>query len=222
MIQHYSGIVRNVDDPEKRGRLIVSIPEILSVDDDQYPDWIPPRASLGSGAGSTGGFFVPPVGSVIVVEFNGDQVRWMGGVYGPESALPSALSGEEYPNRSGWTSPDGSAISWLGRSTARVDAGESYVELGESATVFGGNVILGDGGESLVLGEAFLSDLRAYMQAVATFLVATSTATVAPQIALAATNALIPPSAFITMPANIAASVGPAKNPYLSRRSSTD
>ena len=95
MLGKYRGIVFNNLDPERRGRLQATVPEVLG----EIPTgWATPCAPY---AGPGGGFFsVPPLGAGVWIEFEaGDVSRpiWTGcywGVGEPPMAPPASAPGQ--------------------------------------------------------------------------------------------------------------------------------
>lgn len=101
--RYYTAVVDDTADPEQRGRLKLVIGELLG--EAVYPDWIEPRIAGGPGAAAM--FFVPPAGSVVIVEADDrDQLRWSGGQFGGQNSLPAFLLAN-YPARSGFSAPGG-------------------------------------------------------------------------------------------------------------------
>jgi len=83
-------VLQNID-PEMRGRLILSIPDVLSL----VPStWAEPCVPLAGPTGpSMGVYMVPPIGAGVWVEFEqGDIDRpiWVGCRWGGKSDIPSA------------------------------------------------------------------------------------------------------------------------------------
>ncbi|MEQ9504514.1 MAG: phage baseplate assembly protein V [Deltaproteobacteria bacterium] len=83
----YRGFVTDNADPEKRGRLRLSVPSVLG---DEETDWALPCLPFG-GAGGYGSFFVPEPGAQIWVEFEeGDVDRpiWVGAFWRSVADVP--------------------------------------------------------------------------------------------------------------------------------------
>lgn len=110
----YQGTVVNNNDPLKIGRVKVRVPQLLPVEaitDSQCP-WAVMKRSTGWGGNSErSSFFVPEVGSKVLVQFNG------GDIYSPiyETCPPDNSTkitdfNTNYPNRSGWKDPDGNIL----------------------------------------------------------------------------------------------------------------
>ena len=83
----YRGTVLNNSDPEKRGRLLVSVPDVVAL----FPStWALPCGPL-SGL-QTGVFPIPPVGAKVWVEFehgDPDQPIVVGGFWGTAAEVPA-------------------------------------------------------------------------------------------------------------------------------------
>lgn len=99
--KHYGkhrGIVTDNKDPQKRGRLKLRIPSVLS---DQDSDWALPCLPYG-GANQQGMFMVPEVEAQVWVEFEeGDIHRpiWVGTFWQQESDVPEDAAREEPTTR---------------------------------------------------------------------------------------------------------------------------
>lgn len=61
----YEGFVYDNEDPEKRGRVRVTIPGVI----EPYTDWAEPTATFGGGGPQRGGVLVPEIGSLVDVMF---------------------------------------------------------------------------------------------------------------------------------------------------------
>jgi hypothetical protein len=91
----YRGTVVNNIDPEQRGRLIVSVPDVLTL----VPStWAEPCTPLAGPTGPPMGvYLVPPIGAGVWVEFeqgDPDYPIWVGCRWGSSSDIPSlALAG---------------------------------------------------------------------------------------------------------------------------------
>jgi uncharacterized protein involved in type VI secretion and phage assembly len=84
----YSAIVKNNEDPEKRGRLQLLIPDVLK---DKASDWAKPCLPFGGGAGY-GWFLVPDNNAQVWAEFEGGDVSrpiWTGIFWQQESDVPT-------------------------------------------------------------------------------------------------------------------------------------
>lgn len=105
----YTGIVTNVEDPDKRGRIKVKIPAILGLDN-ELAVWAEPSDLKISGKGH-GEFFVPYVGDFVTVSFEFgslDKPIYRGG-YFVKDALPADFK-NSYNNVRGWVFRNGSKI----------------------------------------------------------------------------------------------------------------
>ena len=94
----FRGFVTDNKDPEKRGRLKLSVPSVLA---DQDTDWALPCLPYG-GADQQGMFMVPEVEAQVWVEFEeGDIHRpiWVGTFWQQESDVPGDASKEEPTTR---------------------------------------------------------------------------------------------------------------------------
>ena len=78
-----------------------------------WPDWVPGRFAGGVGAPiGTGLFWIPPNGSLVQVEVEGNDpntLRWLGGTIGDVQSPPPFLLGN-YPRRAGWSAPQGGSL----------------------------------------------------------------------------------------------------------------
>jgi uncharacterized protein involved in type VI secretion and phage assembly len=86
----YRGTVINNIDPEQRGRLIVSVPDVLTL----VPStWAEPCTPLAGPAGPPMGvYLVPPIGAGVWVEFehgDPDYPIWVGCRWGASSDIPT-------------------------------------------------------------------------------------------------------------------------------------
>ena len=94
----YRGFVVDNKDPQKRGRLQLTIPSVL---DDQESDWALPCLPFG-GASGYGLFVVPEIGAQIWAEFEeGDLHRpiWTGTFWQQESDVPEDAAKDEPTTR---------------------------------------------------------------------------------------------------------------------------
>ena len=103
---HDGCIVRDNNDPQRRGRLIVECPTIAS--GENMGDWMEPMFHFVDSVGTCGSFWVPNVGSLVSVEVesgseaqvNGLRPKWRCDVY-PTDTVPEEFR-ENYPERRGW------------------------------------------------------------------------------------------------------------------------
>ena len=114
--RYYTARVHDNADPEQRGRLMLEIPELLDLEDEDaiWPEWVDPRIPGGAGPGAVGLFWIPPVDAIVVVERERGEglaplLRWSGGTLGNKGTLPSFLAGN-YPARAGFSSPTGTSL----------------------------------------------------------------------------------------------------------------
>ncbi|MGA7180804.1 MAG: phage baseplate assembly protein V [Thiobacillaceae bacterium] len=89
----YRGTVINNIDPELRGRLMVSVPDVLSLIPSTWAEACAPLA--GPTGPPMGVYLVPPIGAGVWVEFeHGDPNRpvWVGCRWGSQADVPSIAS----------------------------------------------------------------------------------------------------------------------------------
>jgi hypothetical protein len=98
------GVVTNIDDPAKAGRVKVALP---SMDGQEFPDWIDPEFEPGWVAmpvvGDTVALVSPEGGDI--VEFS-NEMRYKGKVLNEANPVPDEFK-ENYPRRRGYMSPSG-------------------------------------------------------------------------------------------------------------------
>ncbi len=84
----YRGTVTNNCDPEMRGRLMVSVPDVLGPHSGAWAEACTPLA----GPGAPMGFYaIPAIGTTVWVEFeqgNADYPIWAGCLWGASAAIP--------------------------------------------------------------------------------------------------------------------------------------
>lgn len=86
----YRGTVLNNVDPELRGRLMLTVPDVLGVIPSSWAEPVVPLA--GPTGPPMGVYFVPPIGAGVWVEFeagNPDYPIWAGCRWGTTSDLPT-------------------------------------------------------------------------------------------------------------------------------------
>lgn len=94
--KHYGlfyGEVVNIHDPLQLGRIKVKIPHYISFVEEMIP-WATYCSPGNGGTDSVGFYFLPPVGSTVVVSFVGGDPEfpvWMGGVPGRPDDVPETL-----------------------------------------------------------------------------------------------------------------------------------
>lgn len=111
---HEGCIIRDNDDPQKRGRLLVECPTIVS--GETMGDWMEPCFHFVDSENSCGAFFVPSIGSMVTVEIeaeegaevNGLMPKWRCDIY-PTDTLPDEFK-ENYPERRGWKTRSGHVL----------------------------------------------------------------------------------------------------------------
>jgi uncharacterized protein involved in type VI secretion and phage assembly len=89
----YRGIVTDVDDPDNRGRIKVTVPSVLG---DNESQWADPAFPYGGGSGF-GWVAVPPVDSAVLIEFiEGDPSAplWTGAFWRPADTVPPEYTGQ--------------------------------------------------------------------------------------------------------------------------------
>jgi uncharacterized protein involved in type VI secretion and phage assembly len=91
----YRGTVVNNIDPQQLGRLLVEVPDVLSL---APSSWAVPCIPLAGPTGTPmGAYFVPPIGAGVWVEFeqgDPDHPIWVGCRWGSQSDIPPlALTG---------------------------------------------------------------------------------------------------------------------------------
>ena len=168
-MRYYSAIVKDSDDPDKRGRIKAEIPALL---DGQWHDWIDVWAPLG-----LAGVWVPRVDDVVIVaRQDGGALRWLGGTLeGSSRAWPDPFR-KDYGQRHGVASADGAAclvlVSGGGVLLLAGPQGTITLATGEDARV-----------EPLVLGQTFGQAWDDFLTAFTTFLGSISAAAVEPTLA---------------------------------------
>lgn len=147
-VRYYTAVVDANNSEDFPGHLKLVIPQMLGTD--AHPDWIPPRMSLGSGAGV---WWIPAVGSVVMVEeFEGD-LYWGPAPVGAVNLIPEPFKAN-YPNRVGITSQDakhylaletGGNVELVSAADLLLQGPKSSLSLTDSKTrlVTGGKVYLG-------------------------------------------------------------------------------
>lgn len=109
--EYHRGIIRDNEDPEKRGRLIVECSTIVC--GEALGDWIDPQFHFIDSSAKAGAFWVPNIGSDVTVEIESEpdseatglEPRWRCEVY-PQDSVPDEFT-ENYPNRRGWKTKAG-------------------------------------------------------------------------------------------------------------------
>jgi len=110
----YPGIVEEVDDPEERGRIKVSLPSLLA-EGEVIDTWVEPCGQAIAGDQS-GGFFPPYEGDIVDIIFENGDIhfpRYLGGFWG-EDELPDDFT-EGYdedgvPQVRGWVFASGQKL----------------------------------------------------------------------------------------------------------------
>ena len=99
----YRGTVLNNVDPEQRGRLMLSVPDVLGT---VPSSWAEPCVPLAGPTGPPMGvYLVPPIGSGVWVEFeHGDPSYpiWVGCRWGAQSDIPP-LARASLPTSEQWS-----------------------------------------------------------------------------------------------------------------------
>ena len=138
----YRAVVAKIDDPQKRGRIQVTVADVLGTGISST--WALPCVPMA--APNAGVFVIPPVGALVWVEFEQGDVDypiWTGGFWGESSELPEmALSPE--PNGT-----DGQNI------VLRSSGGQVLAVSDASASSSAGGIVLKSaGGASLVVNDS--------------------------------------------------------------------
>ena len=110
----YRAVVTNVDDPETRGRVRFRCRELLN-NDEEFPFWAEP-CFPSTGANSSGFFFIPDVGTAILIsivedhpedQYHGETLmlsgglpRWHCGLYNTPDSFPAEFK-SNFPKRQG-------------------------------------------------------------------------------------------------------------------------
>jgi len=112
-----TGVVRDNNDPQMRGRLIVECPEIVS--GEALGDWVEPKFHFidnGDENAKAGCMWIPNIGATVTVsieagedaEVIGLDPRWECTLY-PDGTVPDEFQ-ENYPNRRGWVTRAGHTL----------------------------------------------------------------------------------------------------------------
>jgi hypothetical protein len=145
----YLGIVVDNDDPKGLARLRVRVPEVFG---DEPTGWCMPCTPYG-GAG-TGLAAVPPVGSLVYVEWTGGDVSrvpiWSGGAWPDGEGVPEAG-----PDAIALTTPAGHRV--IIRDTAGSEAIEIEAASGAKIVLDGDGVLVEFGTQRLAVSRASIS-----------------------------------------------------------------
>lgn len=181
---HEGCIVRDNNDPQKRGRLIVECPTVVT--GESLGEWMEPSFHFVDSQNSCGAFFIPSVGSIVTVEIesgseaqaNGLMPKWRCDIY-PTDTVPEEFQ-EHYPERRGWKTRSGHVMYFDdteddkqfyymhpsgteiyvnndGKVIIATD-GDSSIRLGSAAAV-----------QRAVLGDIFTDDLNNLVTAIRTY-----------------------------------------------------
>ena len=170
----FAGVVVDVDDPKKIGRLRAKVPEILG--EDTQSGWAMPCMPAGGGA-DHGFYAMPQAGDTVWIEFAaGDLTRpiWAGCFWGaPTSSggqndlgtasgaeAPKGFEADAAPGQNIWKTASGHLISLDDEGGVVVISEASGAEVKITAsgeiTLTADKIMLGsNAGEKLVLGDAF-------------------------------------------------------------------
>jgi hypothetical protein len=108
--EYHSGIVRDNQDEQKRGRLLIECPDIAY---GQTMPWADPKMHFVDSSKQAGSFWIPNIGSIIEVEIESEEdseattllPKWRCDVY-PDGTVPEVFQ-ENYPERRGWVTAAG-------------------------------------------------------------------------------------------------------------------
>lgn len=109
--EEHIGTVRDNNDPDKRGRLMIECPTIVS--GETMAGWIEPSFHFVDSSQNSGCMWIPNIGSTVTVsieaeeeaEVNGLDPRWKCEVF-PQGTVPEEFK-TNYPNRKGWVTKGG-------------------------------------------------------------------------------------------------------------------
>lgn len=113
----HRGIVVDNDDPDKLGRVKVTIADLLEETDSTLLPWVYPHNPTGLGGNGTGWFGVPEEGSELIIEFPFHDIY--SGVYTgfyQNVNTHQSVFDDEYPNTYGWV--DSTGTYWKVKKTA--------------------------------------------------------------------------------------------------------
>lgn len=161
-------IVRDIDDPERRGRIRVECGDILA-EGHVIPDWVEPCFPVASSG--SGWFFLPRPGSIVDLEIvsNADEdevygmafmmhpdYRWRSCLYGSAEDVPEPFRAKDgYGMKGGYMSPGGQLF-MLDDKTMEVILRARTLRL-----------VSDDASEPLVLGDVLTSFLKDVLDAIA-------------------------------------------------------
>lgn len=111
--EYHSGIVRDNDDPEMRGRLLIECPDVAY---GQSLPWASPKMHFVDSDRRAGSFWIPNVNSVVEVEIESEEdseattldPKWRCDVY-PDGTVPEIFQ-TNYPQRRGWVTAAGHTL----------------------------------------------------------------------------------------------------------------
>ena len=181
--EYHTGVVTDVQDPEKRGRICVSCPDLLSNDN---LEWLEPTFGFVDSSQTAGFFAVPNTGSQVEIEIdaepdaevNGLNPKWRCSIY-PNNTVPAVFE-ENYPNRRGIVTAAGHVMYFddtNGSCTLQYthpSGAEIYVDNDGVVVIHtsGSNTIrLGSSGatEHALLGDVFTDHLDDLVTAIQTY-----------------------------------------------------
>jgi uncharacterized protein involved in type VI secretion and phage assembly len=188
----YRGLVVDIDDTEKLGRIRARVPSVLGPD--VVTGWATPCVPFGGAAG-IGTLFVPPVGAGVWLEFEEGDLEfpiWVGTYWSrpdstPETPAPMGQNGkpggapQSSPTRKIMRTARGNSLEFEDKegeeSVTIVDGGHQHVirldkdgitlqhGKGVTVTITDGAVKIGAGAdESLVLGDSFSKAVKNFVQ----------------------------------------------------------
>jgi hypothetical protein len=108
--EEHHGVITDNNDPEKRGRVSVNCPTLVAGD---IYEWVEPEFHFVDSSQQAGSFFVPNIGSQIVLSVEAEEdsqvmglvPRWKCAIY-PLDSVPEVFK-QNYPNRRGWVTKEG-------------------------------------------------------------------------------------------------------------------
>jgi uncharacterized protein involved in type VI secretion and phage assembly len=177
----YRGLITDVQDPQKAGRVKVKVPEVLG---DVETGWALPCTPYAGP--NTGLYTIPPVNAAVWVEFEGGDVSrpiWSGGWWGPNEAPGSPTSSTPSPTRRELRSESGLTVSLdddagellvsdsNGDNLLRISAKKGHIDITASTdiTIEASSIKHGqNASEPAVLGQQLSTYLQQLVQQITT------------------------------------------------------